>query len=202
MINESYYWKKELYENFKVVARFIHLKKRIDQSYVKLEKAILLGAYIIRKLDEANKIPSDFLKRNERLNLFKGKGTVIDILNSHQLDEHYNFNYNVEENRNWGFILNQLIHSYTLVYECDSKDGNGILLNSDNTSGSFLFHIPFELILKIFLSVSEGYLTSVAYERKKKNGKLIMKEATYTYPDGFSVSNEIANTMKGKIYNR
>ena len=65
MIHESFYWKKELYDNFQVIARFRSLQKRYEQSYVKIEKAILMGAYIIRKLDEAQKIPPEFLKISE-----------------------------------------------------------------------------------------------------------------------------------------
>jgi len=86
MIHKSFYWKKELYDNFQVIARFHFLKKRYEQSYVKIEKAILMGAYIIRKLDEAQKIPPEFLKTREGISLYKSKGTIVDFMNWHHLE--------------------------------------------------------------------------------------------------------------------
>ena len=65
MIHESYYWKKELYNSYITIAKFRKLKRRTDQSYVKIEKALMLGAYIVRKLDESKKIPPKLLDNKE-----------------------------------------------------------------------------------------------------------------------------------------
>ena len=110
MIHESFYWKRELYDNFSVIARFRFLQKRYEQSYVKIEKAILMGAYIIRKLDEAQKIPPDVLKRQESICSYPGQGTIVDHMNRHHLDRHYNLGKIHKESKDWGFILNLLIH--------------------------------------------------------------------------------------------
>lgn len=212
MIHESFYWKKELYDNFQVIARFRFLQKRYEQSYVKIEKAILIGAYIIRKLDEAQKIPPEFLKTQEQISLYKSKGTIVDYMNWHHLERHYNLEQTHKENKDWGFILNQIIHSYSLVYTFDSKDQpDGLLINSDWTKKKSLFAIPLKLILTMFLKISEGDITSASSKREIKGkdnkgnviyGEMKLENADYTYPMNIDISAEIEKTMRGKIYKR
>jgi len=212
MIHESFYWKKELYDNFQVIARFRFLKKRYEQSYVKIEKAILMGAYIIRKLDEAQKIPPEFLKTQESISLYKSKGTIVDFMNWHHLERHYNLEQTHTENKDWGFILNQVIHSYSLVYTFDSNDKpDGLLINSDWTKKKSLFAIPLKLILTMFLKISEGDITSASSQReikgKDNQGKVIygemkLRNANYSNPMNIDIPTEIEKTMKGEIYKR
>ena len=212
MIHESFYWKKELYNNFQVIARFLFLKKRYEQSYVKIEKAILMGAYIIRKLDEAQKIPPEFLKTQEQIFLYKSKGTIVDYMNWHHLEKHYNLEQTHKENKDWGFILNQIIHSYSLVYTFDSNDQpDGLLINSDWTKKKSLYAIPLKLILTMFLRISEGDIASASFKREiigKDNkgnviyGEMKLENADYTYPMNFDISNGIEKTMRGEIYKR
>ena len=89
MIHESYYWKKELYNSFLTIARFRHLKRVNEQSQVKVEKALMIGAYIIRKLHDAQKIPPNFLSKKEQLEFSESKGTIVDHMNWHKIDTHY-----------------------------------------------------------------------------------------------------------------
>jgi hypothetical protein len=211
MIHESFYWKKELYDNFQVIARFRFLKRRYKQSYVKVEKAILMGAYIIRKLDEAQKIPPEFLKTQESISLYKSKSTIVDFMNSHHLERHYNLEEAHKENKDWGFILNQIIHSYSLVYTFDSKDQpDGLLINSDWTKKKALFAIPLKLILTMFLKISEGDIILASSKREiegtDNHGKVIFGEmklqsANYAYPN-IDIPTEIEKTMQGEIYKR
>lgn len=212
MIHESFYWKKELYDNFQVIARFRFLHKRYEQSYVKIEKAILMGAYIIRKLDEAQKIPPEFLKTQEQISLYKSKSTIIDYMNWHHLERHYNLEQTHKENKDWGFILNQIIHSYSLVYTFDSNDQpDGLLINSDWTKKKSLFAIPLKLILTMFLKISEGDITSASSKREIKGadnkgnviyGEMKLENADYIYPMNIDISAEIEKTMRGEIYKR
>ncbi|MFT5254658.1 MAG: alpha-galactosidase, partial [Flavobacteriales bacterium] len=54
---------------------------------MKIEKAILMG-HLIRKLDEAQKTPPEFLKTQESISLYKSKGTIVDFMNWHHLERH------------------------------------------------------------------------------------------------------------------
>lgn len=84
MIYESYYWKKELYSSFLVLAKFKQLKRPNELSYVKAEKALMIGAYIIRKLDEAQKIPPEILEKkvNEKKKQEKQNFGEIKLTNT------------------------------------------------------------------------------------------------------------------------
>ena len=84
------------------------------------------------------------------------------------------------------------------------------MLNSDKSKKDRLYFIDYELLLTIFLSVSEGTITSTNMKRAiktDKNGNQSMGEfklinAVYSYPEGFVIHDEIRETLKGNIYTR
>ncbi|RZJ97382.1 MAG: hypothetical protein EOO46_25535, partial [Flavobacterium sp.] len=192
MIVESYYWKKELYTSFQTLARFRHLKREVEQSYVKAEKALMIGAYIIRKLDEAQKIPPELLQKKEIVEHVKSKGTLIDHMNWHRIDSHYDFEQKGAEEKDWRFIINQIIHSFSLFFSYDENARlDGFLINSDKTKKQLILFLPLELILRMFLSVSEGDITMTSMIRDlvgRENdgspifGPMKLKNAVYSYP--------------------
>lgn len=143
MINESYYWKKELYNSFLTIAKFRQLKVPKEQSFVNVEKALMIGAFIIRKLDDAEKIPPDFLEKRVLLDFSRSKGTIVDHMNWHKLENHYDLAKIVKTEKNWRFIINQFIHSFTFFFSYDSANKlDGFLINSDKTKRKlcFFFH--------------------------------------------------------------
>ncbi|KAA9338841.1 hypothetical protein [Adhaeribacter soli] len=212
MIHESFYWKEELYKSYLTVAKFRHLKSVSEKSLVKLEKALLMGAYIIRKLDEAQKIPPDFLLNKEILSFRSKKDTVVDHLNWHRFEKHYDFDKVFKVEKDWRFILNQLIHSFSLIYSTDDTDKfDGILINSDQTKKVGIFFLPLKTLLTIFLSISEGDITDAYYKReiningsdeKSKVSELKLVKAIYLYPNGFNVDKIVTQTLNGEIYKR
>ena len=69
--------------------------------------------------------------------------------------------------------MNQLIHSYTIIFSFDNKDIlNGIFINSDITKEKSLYYLPIYTILTIFLTVSEGDITdAISYRELIGNDK-------------------------------
>lgn len=212
MINESYYWKKELYMSFLSIVNFKQLKVPKEKSFINVEKAIMIGAFIIRKLDDAEKIPPDFLDKQLTLEFFWSKGTIVDHMNWHKLDNHYNFNKSDKIKKNWRFIINQIIHSFTFFFEYDSTNKlDGFLINSDKTKLDALFFLPLKELLTIFLTISEGNITksvsnrqavSVDSKGNPKFGPMKLSNAVYSYPDNFNIESIILSTLKGEIYKR
>jgi hypothetical protein len=139
MIYESYYWKNELYKNYKCLVNFKKLKRIRDESFGKMEKAIMMSAYIIRKLNDAEKIPSDFITESIKLKKCKTNTKIIDHMNWHRIDENYQLKNGTVENHNWNFIFNQLIHSFTFLPVYNNNKFCGILFNSDFTKNKYLF---------------------------------------------------------------
>lgn len=212
MIHESYYWKKELYNDFTTISIIRQNKRTYEKSFVKLERALMMGAFIIRKLDEAQKIPPDFLNRQETLDSFVNKGEIVDHMNWHKIDDLYDLSTRTKQTRNWRYILNQLIHSFTLVYVLDDNNKlDGIFINTDNTKKDALLYLPLKLIFTIFLSVSEGSIVSTNSSReiigKDENGDFLygemkLRDAIYAYPDGFKLDNIVNDALNGLIYKR
>ena len=89
MISESQYWISDLQKN----VEFFHSKldQRVwrEASFDALEKRIMLSCYIVRKLFESNKVTPDKFNAPVALYAYKGNGKVVDLLNSHKIDELY-----------------------------------------------------------------------------------------------------------------
>ncbi len=212
MIHESHFWKKELYNSFLTIAKFRHLKRITEQSQVNVEKALMIGAYIIRKLDDAQKIPQDFLTKKELLEFFEKKGTIVDHMNWHKIDTLYNFDKITKAEKDWRFIINQIIHSFSLFYSNDSSDKlDGFLINSDKTKKQALFFLPLETLLTIFLTISEGDITEAHFHRKfigndsngqPNFGEMKLTNAVYSYPDNLDIKTVIVNSLNGEFYKR
>lgn len=214
MIHESYYWKKELLKCFVTLAKFRQLQKPSEKSYVNVEKSLMLGAYIIRKLNEAEKIPPNFLDEEISLEFLDNIGNMVDHFNWHKIDQHYNFDNKKTIKKNWKFIINQIIHSFTFFLYYSENDKyedrifEGFFINSDKTKKDALFMLPLRDVLTLFLKISEGTITSAHSERKPiknesgeiKPGPMKLIKAEYSYPMDFNLQNSVINTLNGEIY--
>jgi len=202
MIYESFYWKKELYNCYLTLAKFRHLQKKFENSFVKAEKALMIGAYVIRKLDDAQKIPPDLLGNKELIEFLKNKDTTVDHLNWHRIDTHYEFEKYRKLEQDWRFIINQIIHSFSFIFSFNDLDKlENILINSDNTKRKTLFVLPVKTIFMIFLTISEGDITS-AHMLRSKSGEMKLIDAIYSYPQNFDLNKILSDTMNGNIYIR
>lgn len=204
MISESCYWKDELYRCYITIAKFINQKKYFEASYVNVEKAIMLSAYFMRKLDDAEKIPPDFLKSSITLSAYFHTDKIVDHYTVHDFDKNYDFGNEEKETKSIIFFLDQIIHSfsYSIVFSDDLKIPEGFFLNSDRTKNSKLFYFPLKKYLELILKISEGWIDSQYNERDEKTLEMKLVKATYMYPDNFKLKKSIEDTFNGKIYKR
>ena len=205
MISESCYWKDELYKCYLILAKFINQTKYVESSFVKAEKAIMMSAYIIRKLDDAEKIPPAFLKDSITISYYnKASERVVDHYTSIDFDKNYNLETEDKETNSTLFFLDQIIHSfsYSIVFAENLKTPEGFFLNSDKTKNKKLYYFPLEKYLMLILKVSEGWIQSAHNHRDEKTNEMKLIKATYQYPDGFNLNKIVHDTFKGKIYKR
>lgn len=205
MISESCYWKDELYKCYLVLARFINQTKYVESSFVKAEKAIMMSAYIIRKLDNAEKIPPDFLKRSITVSCYnKNDDRIVDHYSAIDFDKNYNFDIEEKETNNIHFFLDQIIHSfsYSITFSDDLKTPEGFLLNSDKTKNKKLYFISLEKYLTFILKISEGWIQSAHNRRDEKTKEMKLISASYQYPIGFNLNKIVGDTFKGIVYKR
>lgn len=203
MILESSYWKDELYKNYQTLARFINLKRREERSFIKAEKAIMMSAYIIRKLNEASKIPPVFIKDSICLIEYSAINMHIDKYNSHRLDRNYNLKESKKHNDKIEFFIDQIIHNFVFFFIIDeTKKDFSILFNSDRTKKESLYEISFGKIFEIILRISEGFISESHEIRDEETGEMKLKIAKYSYPQKFDLKKIVRETLKGKIYKR
>ncbi len=116
----------------------------------------MIGAYVIRKLDDANKIPPSILKNKLLINIYKNNDMLVDHLNCHKIDIIYNLEGSIKEEKEWLFIINQIIHSFSYIYIFDNYNKfDGFLINSDKTKKRSIYYFPLKILLYMFLTVSE-----------------------------------------------
>ncbi|UOG32797.1 hypothetical protein [Leptospira noguchii] len=213
MINESYYWKKELYKIYRRIAILIASKEKKEESYYIIEKGIFLASYIIRKLREGRKFPKEIFERRIPLTRFNRKeDSNIELFNNHRFDELYNLENSYKHEVNYEYLVNQIIHSFSFSILVDEFGSlNGFLINSDRSKNSTLYLVLIEQFLFLILLISEGDLTSALYERQKivdSQLNLIGKReielisGNYEYPAEVNLDFIVQDTMRGQIYKR
>lgn len=211
MIYESYIWKKELYKNFLLICKFRQLLRPSEQSYVNLEKAIMTCAYIMRKLNDAQKIPPEFLKQNISVQKYNIKIDFVDHMNWHRLNKNYNLENGQNYSNNYQYFINQIIHSFTFINSYDDQDKfDGFFLNTDMNKNKEIYHLPIKKYLTLILKISEGTIIESDMQQEMKMnldgtvtpGEMKQIAARYGYPDNFDLRKAINQSLKGNYYIR
>ena len=96
----------------------------------------MLSAYILRKLDDAEKIPPAFLKDSITISYYnKANERVVDHYTSIDFDKNYNFDNEEKETNTTLYFLDQIIHSfsYSIVFAEDVNSESFRRLDSIGT---------------------------------------------------------------------
>lgn len=198
MIYESYYWRKELIKiSYKIQKKIKVQKNWSDSKYAKLEKNLMFGFYIIRKLMEANKLTNKLGSSKFQLKEYKNSSVNITLLNNHKFYDNYDLqNHNIVK-RDLKFLINQFVHSYTFapkfeitnkdilkrledenlseeeqndIYDNSEKELIGILINTDSNKNTSLFEIDIKSIIDIFTKIGECNVTHFEMKFNPKKG--------------------------------
>ncbi len=211
MIYESYFWKNELLKSFQTICKFRYLKRINEGSCVKVEKSIMLSAYIIRKLKDAEKIPIEFIEEIIRVKRFELKEKIIDHSNWHKIDKNYKLDKHTTIEKEWKYFIDQIIHSFTFIFSYDENNiFDGFYINSDRSKNKELYFISIRDFIYLLLKISEGSIVESHSKRdiiKNNKGDIefgAMKQikAIYAYPNGFEINKILENSLRGIIYKR
>jgi len=171
MIWESSYWKEDLIRLAEELERRKTQKRWSERSSARLEKAVMLGGYSIRKLIEANKFSTEIVERPVPLESFAWKGDPVTVMNWHKFDEKYDLDNPVPTEHPLLSVCNWLIHSY--VFAPLHREDRGllaILFNSDRTRHESLFQISVDQLIGLFAEVGRNDPASLRMERNPKTG--------------------------------
>lgn len=183
MIYESCYWKDDLRtyladleENSK------HMAVDIDYREYKLEKALLLSAFTIRLLMDANKLSDNIDGYSVKIVTYPARKSAqkgISPLNKRFIDERY-FDFSKPRDTSTGLrrIVNQLIHSAVVVsFDYDEKErAIGFYVVSDRDYDKGLHYCKLKDWIKMLEAVVNDEIFSVSMFRDAETGSWQMEK--------------------------
>jgi hypothetical protein len=125
-----------------VIDRWAEKQKISERRSVLLEKKILLAAYIIRKLTEANKVSTSLTHRQIVCQQFPAASNFITIINKHRIDKLYSLTKPRRRSIGTADLINLIIHSFIFEEVLDSAHATeGFYVTSDRRRYSDLWHV-------------------------------------------------------------
>ena len=172
MISDSSYWKRTLAAHAETLNAKLHQRHWRDDSFLKVEQAVMMSCYIVRKLAEAKKITDERFNTPLALTAFAATGKSIDALNKHSVEELYEIDAGVEVFKPFSYVANQLIHSYVFVPVFLLKNQlHAIAFNSDRSKSRELYVLKLRPFVEMLAGCSNSVLSGVTYFRLN-NGEL------------------------------
>lgn len=190
MISESYYWKQELISIAHYLDSRIYTKRKwTDAQYCKVEKAIMIGFYIIRKLKEASKLTNKISATNIKAYKYKSTNTGLCLHNSHKWPNYYDLSKKIDCKLDLSFLINQFIHSfifYPVITNCPlcKYHFTSLLFNSESEKDKFLYELDIQRIIELFNKIGNSDITYIRriWNPKKKKYDILNEENVHEIP--------------------
>ncbi|NQT21789.1 MAG: hypothetical protein HQ592_18945 [Planctomycetes bacterium] len=132
MIWESGYWKDDLLRLARVLTHKQQQKVWRESSMARVEKSIMTGFYIIRKLMDARKLSDAVVLERVSIQSFPHRGKPVTLMNWDHIDRHYDLDRSHQTSRSLIWLANQMVHSYVFIVSVDETGGlNGVFFSSD-----------------------------------------------------------------------
>ena len=155
---ESRYWKESLHE----IAKSLKPKKNpprfSERQLCILERDLMIGFFIIRKLIETHKLGPDTI--DFKMDVFSCPCTKQDPTwyDNYNFWEAYDVDNEVTEHKKTIYISNQFIHSVT-SYPTRNKNRNwdSIYIMSDYDRKKCIWRVPIEQVYQLFLVAYNDY---------------------------------------------
>lgn len=177
MITESDYWKNDLRKNVGFFHDKLYQERWNVNSFAALEKRIMLSCYIVRKLYDSNKITRELFDSEVELYSYENRGVVVDVLNSHKLDELYKVENPQLIKKRLSYIVNQIIHSYTFIFTFEKINKlSGFAFNSDRSKKKEVYMLKLTNLIEVLSPIAQCYTSRTVFKRNK-NGEMVVVES-------------------------
>lgn len=180
MVYESCYWKDDL-RSYATELRNISTCTTLDDEYrdYRLEKALLLSAFTVRLLLEANKLSDSFGSRNLQVDYYsakRGAQESISPLNKRFIDERYfDLDKSTSSSISIRQLTNQLIHSaVVLMFSYDATNRViGFFVASDKDYEKRLCYCSLKEWISVVEAVADDDIVYALIYKDPKTGKYI-----------------------------
>lgn len=170
MIWDSVPRKDELLRSAKKLSRVERQKRLTQRALLIVEREIVIGCYVIRKLVEAHKVSKSTKELDCKAQYFQNKKPV-NTLSWHRLDQLYDIERGTAGVITLVSMCNQVIHSYVLLIGEIEKGERGIFVASDYDRNKKVTFIQLKEIIKIFLTVGQDYPSEFHWTMDPNTGK-------------------------------
>lgn len=155
---ESCYWKENLLAHSKRLAPKTRPPRWTEGLVARFEIEIIISFFYIRKLFDERKLSSASKNHKAIVYISKSKGKNVTRINSHRIDELYDFENEKKEKKGIYLLTNQFVHSYIIFpYRNEDRNWGGLFVCSDYERNNILLRIEINEIRKILNMVGSDY---------------------------------------------
>ena len=170
MIWDSTPWKDELLRSAEWLSRVERQRRLTQKSLFLVEREIVMGCYVIRKLIDAFKV-SDLTKQLTcKAKNFRNL-KLVNCSNWHRLDQLYDLEHGKAGSIEVRMLCNQVVHSYVFLAGENGHAERGIYLASDRSRNREITFVPLKEIIRIFRTIGQDYPNEMHWIWDPKNGK-------------------------------
>jgi len=157
MIWESAYWKDDLLKSARILKKKRHQKVWRESSWALVEKTVMIGFYVVRKLMEARKLSDAVIHQKIPVESHLHRGRPVTLTNWDHIDRHYDLDSSHQTQRTLAWLSNQMIHSYIFIVSVDDECGmDGIFFVSDKERNKAIHYLPVERIVEVFETIANN----------------------------------------------
>lgn len=181
MIFDSFVWKKELKTELRRFRTFISSNNLPvappDSNYyfLRVEKFFFVTAYIVRKLNESNKLSDELVSATIPVIIHprKNKNIVLDWLNKDNIERFFSLKKRVRGNLSYMNLCNNLIHSFIFDPVFDDKDWKivEIQVTSDRNKEKALYKVLVEDYCNFLEEVIKDDIVKISFNRITREHK-------------------------------
>ena len=158
MIWESAYWKDDLLRSASILKKKRHQKVWRESSMALVEKTVMTGFYVVRKLMEARKLSDAVIHHKIPVKSHRHRGKPVTLMNWDHIDRHYDLDGSREAQRTLAWLSNQMIHSYVFVVSVGADGGmDGVFFASGKERNKAVHYLHADGIIEIFEAVGGNY---------------------------------------------
>lgn len=166
---ESRYWKEELARIAKTLKPLRKPPYRTKRACCVVEREIMVGWFIIRRLIELNKVSSRTRDFNMKVYSCPTQGTRVTWINNHRFYDNYDLENEKAETKKPFYISNQFIHAYvSFVFIDAERNWSDVYIVSDYDRNDCIWRVPIQVIRELFELASEDYPLQMTYKFNEK----------------------------------
>ncbi|MFH1467838.1 MAG: hypothetical protein ABIO70_25865 [Pseudomonadota bacterium] len=137
-----------------------------DRSLALVERNLMIGYYIIRKLMEAKKLSDQYTGQSVRLRLHRRIGKVPDVLDWHRVEHFVDLGKPVLIDRSLKFLCDQVVHSFVFMVSTADEGGlDGFFVASDRARSSCIYFVAVEDAVATFLGAANDEIKAASWNR-------------------------------------